>query len=228
MTQKHIGLILSAVVCAQGVFVEPPEASSSQRSLAESETRLPCRYQVEEQEQVVQVTWFKEHGDGAKEQIITAHFTGDLKGRLQQGESGRALPTLGKWVSREKSDNLENTKLGIQNHKWCKKNKKCSLENTTIYPCQPLDLHLNVGCALWDSYIMHINSKCTCWLTFFILCVSVRRLRKPSAVWKWQSHGELSPAHPQHGSVGWRQIHLPHLHLPQRELRETHHAHRLE
>lgn len=55
--------------------MEPPEPAVTQRSLAESQTRLPCRYRVEEEEKVVQVTWFKEHGDGTKEQIITAHFT---------------------------------------------------------------------------------------------------------------------------------------------------------
>uniref|UniRef100_H3C5Y3 Nectin cell adhesion molecule 4b n=1 Tax=Tetraodon nigroviridis TaxID=99883 RepID=H3C5Y3_TETNG len=38
------------------------------------ETRLPCHYQADE-EKVVQVTWLKEHADGTKEQIITAHFT---------------------------------------------------------------------------------------------------------------------------------------------------------
>ncbi|TKS79460.1 Nectin-4 Nectin cell adhesion molecule 4 [Collichthys lucidus] len=67
-------LLLLVVVSAQGVFVEPPQPVTSQRSLAESETRLPCRYQVEDEEKVVQVTWFKELPDGSKEQIITAHF----------------------------------------------------------------------------------------------------------------------------------------------------------
>ncbi|TMS09310.1 Nectin-4 [Larimichthys crocea] len=70
-----LALLLLVVVCAQGVFVEPPQPVTSQRSLAESETRLPCRYQVEDEEKVVQVTWFKELPDGSKEQIITAHFT---------------------------------------------------------------------------------------------------------------------------------------------------------
>ncbi|KAE8290588.1 hypothetical protein D5F01_LYC10174 [Larimichthys crocea] len=70
-----LALLLLVAVCAQGVFVEPPQLVTSQRSLAESETRLPCRYQVEDEEKVVQVTWFKELPDGSKEQIITAHFT---------------------------------------------------------------------------------------------------------------------------------------------------------
>ncbi|CDQ67335.1 nectin-4 [Oncorhynchus mykiss] len=61
-------------VCVRGGFVEPPP-SFSLRSLTEVETRLPCQFQVQEEEQVVQVSWFKELPDGTKEQIITAHLT---------------------------------------------------------------------------------------------------------------------------------------------------------
>ncbi|XP_073346733.1 nectin-4 [Pagrus major] len=72
---KSLALLLLVVVGVQGVFVKPPQPVTSLRSLAESETRLPCRYQVEAGEKVVQVTWFKELPDGGKDQIITAHFT---------------------------------------------------------------------------------------------------------------------------------------------------------
>lgn len=68
-------LLLSAAAGTRGVFVEPPELVTYQRSMAESETRLPCRYHVQEGEKVVQVTWFKELPNGTKDQIITAHFT---------------------------------------------------------------------------------------------------------------------------------------------------------
>ncbi|XP_068604913.1 nectin-4 [Brachionichthys hirsutus] len=68
-------LLLLWAVAVQSVFVEPPQPAVTLRSLADGETRLPCRYQVEAGEKVVQVTWFKELLDGSKEQIITAHFT---------------------------------------------------------------------------------------------------------------------------------------------------------
>ncbi|XP_041805930.1 nectin-4 isoform X1 [Chelmon rostratus] len=71
---KCLTLLLLAAVGVHGVFVEPPQPDTSLRSLAESVTRLPCRYQVEQGEQVVQVTWLKELPDGSKDQIITAHF----------------------------------------------------------------------------------------------------------------------------------------------------------
>ncbi|CAL8366194.1 unnamed protein product [Boreogadus saida] len=71
--------LLSAIgvlVVSESGFVEPPEPVFALLSLAEDETRLPCRYVVEEAgEKVVQVTWYKELTDGTKEQIITAHFS---------------------------------------------------------------------------------------------------------------------------------------------------------
>ncbi|KAF1384089.1 hypothetical protein PFLUV_G00138660 [Perca fluviatilis] len=72
---KCLALLLLVVVCAQSGFVEPPQAVTSLRSFAESQTRLPCHYQVDEGEKVVQVTWYKELPDGSTDQIITAHFT---------------------------------------------------------------------------------------------------------------------------------------------------------
>ncbi|XP_034039309.1 nectin-4 isoform X2 [Thalassophryne amazonica] len=68
-------LLLHFAACVQAVFVEPPLPVTPLRTLAESETRLPCRYQVEEGQKVVQVSWSKELPDGSKDQIITAHFS---------------------------------------------------------------------------------------------------------------------------------------------------------
>lgn len=80
---KH-RLLLSTAAGTRGVFVEPPQLVTCQRSMAESETRLPCRYHVQEGERVVQVTWFKELPNGTKDQIITAHFMEGQTGRLQR------------------------------------------------------------------------------------------------------------------------------------------------
>ncbi|XP_061549243.1 nectin-4 isoform X1 [Phycodurus eques] len=68
-------LVVLFAACTHAVFIEPLRAVTSQRSLAESATRLPCRYQGDVDEKVVQVTWYKELRDGTKDQIITAHFT---------------------------------------------------------------------------------------------------------------------------------------------------------
>ncbi|XP_068196012.1 nectin-4 isoform X2 [Antennarius striatus] len=72
---KYLALLLLLAVGVRSVFVEPPQHATNLRSLADSETRLPCRYQEEDGEKVVQVTWLKELPDGSKEQMITAHFT---------------------------------------------------------------------------------------------------------------------------------------------------------
>ncbi|XP_036940534.1 nectin-4 isoform X2 [Acanthopagrus latus] len=87
LTGQRTALLILVVVGVRGVFVEPPQPVTSLRSLAESETRLPCRYQVEDGEKVVQVTWFKELPGGGKDQIITAHF---MDGHTEFGRySGR-------------------------------------------------------------------------------------------------------------------------------------------
>ncbi|XP_018613698.2 nectin-4-like isoform X2 [Scleropages formosus] len=66
-------------------FLEPPP-SLSLHSLAETQTRLPCVFVVQEG-QVVQVTWTREQLDGTRDQVITAHGT---EGRTEFGRfSGR-------------------------------------------------------------------------------------------------------------------------------------------
>ncbi|XP_030634986.1 nectin-4 [Chanos chanos] len=69
-------LLLWLLACVMGgEFVEPSSPSAELRSLAESETHLPCKFQTDSDEQVVQVIWSREKPDGTKEQIITAHHT---------------------------------------------------------------------------------------------------------------------------------------------------------
>ncbi|KAM3590526.1 uncharacterized protein V6R79_011169 [Siganus canaliculatus] len=62
------------IFAIQGDFVDVPTEDPI-RSLAEEETILPCRYQPNAGDVVVQVTWYKETPAGIKEQIITAHHT---------------------------------------------------------------------------------------------------------------------------------------------------------
>lgn len=76
-------LFLPTVFSVRSDFVEPPEPETSLLSLADSQTRLPCYYQVEEGEQAVQVTWYRELPDGGKDPMITAHFTSGLTGRVE-------------------------------------------------------------------------------------------------------------------------------------------------
>ncbi|XP_053293588.1 nectin-4 isoform X2 [Pleuronectes platessa] len=100
---RSLTLLLLLVVKVHGDFVEPPQPHTSLCSLAESQTRLPCRYQPVGGEKVVQVTWYKELADGSKDQIITAHFS---EGHTEFGRySGR--------VKFESSSPTENSALLI-------------------------------------------------------------------------------------------------------------------
>ncbi|KAM4605171.1 nectin-4 isoform 1-T2 [Polymixia lowei] len=100
----RLALLWVFVVCVRSSFVEPPQPDTSLRTLAESQTRLPCRYQVEESDKVVQVSWYKEI-PGGKEPIITAHY---LDGHTEFGRySGR--------VRFESSSPTDNSALLIPN-----------------------------------------------------------------------------------------------------------------
>ncbi|XP_016371076.1 nectin-4-like isoform X2 [Sinocyclocheilus rhinocerous] len=81
---KTVSYILAALIiwnsaCVSGEqehFLEPSESPWTLQSLAEEETRLPCRFNVSNREiKVVQVMWIRENSNGGEEQIITAHFS---------------------------------------------------------------------------------------------------------------------------------------------------------
>ncbi|XP_026072480.1 nectin-4-like isoform X1 [Carassius auratus] len=72
-------IIWNSAACVSGdqeQFVEPPESPWALQSVAEEETRLPCRFNVSNSEiQVVQVTWVRENSNGGEDQIIIVHYT---------------------------------------------------------------------------------------------------------------------------------------------------------
>ncbi|XP_016144601.1 nectin-4-like [Sinocyclocheilus grahami] len=82
---KTVSYILAALIiwnsaaCVSGEqehFLEPSESPWTLQSLAEEETRLPCRFNVSNHEiKVVQVMWIRKNSNGVEEQIITAHFS---------------------------------------------------------------------------------------------------------------------------------------------------------
>ncbi|XP_016330306.1 nectin-4 isoform X2 [Sinocyclocheilus anshuiensis] len=81
---KTVSYILAALIiwnsaCVSGEqeqFQEPSESPWALQSVAEEETRLPCRFNVSNSEiKVVQVMWIRENSNGGEEQIITAHFS---------------------------------------------------------------------------------------------------------------------------------------------------------
>ncbi|XP_008293236.1 poliovirus receptor-related protein 4 [Stegastes partitus] len=107
---KILALLFLIVLSVQGDFVEPPEPDTSLVFPAEGQTRLPCHYQEEEGERVVQVTWYKELPDGSKDQIITGHFTdghtefGRYSGRVRFESSSPTLNSALLIPNTEESD----------------------------------------------------------------------------------------------------------------------------
>lgn len=72
-----ISLSFFFVVCVSGKeFLAPSESPWTLYSLAEENTRLPCRFNTSDSEvKIVQVMWIREKLKGGEEQIITAHFS---------------------------------------------------------------------------------------------------------------------------------------------------------
>lgn len=96
--------IMIACVCGESV---QPVLSEPLRAFADEQTRLPCVFNVQDMQNVVQVTWSRERADGVKEPIITQHMTEGLQ--EFPGFSGR--------VRFESMDPFKDSTLVIQNTK---------------------------------------------------------------------------------------------------------------
>ncbi|XP_008432216.1 nectin-4 isoform X3 [Poecilia reticulata] len=79
MTGVLLLLLLLIAGCVQGDFKEPPQPNTDLQGFTDAQTRLPCWYQPEADQRMVQVTWEKVFPNGTSKQIITAHFTEGIK-----------------------------------------------------------------------------------------------------------------------------------------------------
>ncbi|XP_054914337.1 nectin-4 isoform X2 [Poeciliopsis prolifica] len=73
-------LLLLLIECVQGAFVEPLQPNTDLMGLTDTQTRLPCWYQPEENQRMVQVSWEKVFPNGTSKPIIAAHFTEGIIG----------------------------------------------------------------------------------------------------------------------------------------------------
>uniref|UniRef100_A0A667Z6U6 Nectin-4-like n=1 Tax=Myripristis murdjan TaxID=586833 RepID=A0A667Z6U6_9TELE len=164
---------LGLSVCVQAVFVEPSEPDTSLRSLAESETRLPCQYQVEGEESVVQVTWFKELEDGTKEQIITAHFS---EGHTEFGRySGR--------VRFESSKPTENSALLIPSTQESDEGRyTCHI---SVFPSGNFDRHITL--AVWILPISSVDIEDLVEGQSYRIAASCRAVGHPLPTLTWET-----------------------------------------
>uniref|UniRef100_A0A4W4GFI7 Ig-like domain-containing protein n=1 Tax=Electrophorus electricus TaxID=8005 RepID=A0A4W4GFI7_ELEEL len=98
--------ILRYWMCVCGEFIQPPP-SLALRSFADEDSRLPCQFKAQDEDSVVQVTWYRERRGGVREHIITKHMTEGLQ--VFPGFAGR--------VRFESSDPIQDSTLLIQSTK---------------------------------------------------------------------------------------------------------------
>uniref|UniRef100_A0A087Y3D4 Nectin cell adhesion molecule 4b n=1 Tax=Poecilia formosa TaxID=48698 RepID=A0A087Y3D4_POEFO len=84
-------LLLLVAGCVQGDFREPPQPNTDLQGLTDAQIRLPCWYQPEADQRMVQVTWEKVFPNGTSKQIITAHFTEGIKVNASVENSDRVM-----------------------------------------------------------------------------------------------------------------------------------------
>ncbi|XP_035384386.1 nectin-4 isoform X2 [Electrophorus electricus] len=99
-------LLTRVIVCVCGEFIQPPP-SLALRSFADEDSRLPCQFKAQDEDSVVQVTWYRERRGGVREHIITKHMTEGLQ--VFPGFAGR--------VRFESSDPIQDSTLLIQSTK---------------------------------------------------------------------------------------------------------------
>lgn len=170
---KCVPLLLLIAVSVQSVFVEPPQPVTYLRSMAERQTRLPCHYQVQSGEKVVQVTWYKELPGGSKEQIITAHFK---DGHTEFGRySGR--------VRFEGGSPTENSALLILSTE--ESDKGTYTCHISTFPNGNFERHITLD--VWISPIWTLQSVILVEGQSFSLAASCRAMGHPPPLLSWDT-----------------------------------------
>lgn len=186
---NRLALVLLYVVGTLGVFVEPPLPVTQQRSLAESQTRLPCRYEVQEEEKVVQVTWFKQLPGGTKDQIIIAHF---MDGQTEFGRyAGR--------VRFESEEPTQNSALLIPSTEESDEGRyTCHI---SAFPYGSFERHITL--AVWILPISSLDPEVLMEGQSFRLAASCRAMGRPTPRVSWDTDlpGQIQNRSKTAGSV---------------------------
>lgn len=177
------------VAVARGAFMDPSEPRTSQRSMTDTQTRLPCRYQADHGELVVQVTWFKELPNQDKDQMITAHFT---DGYTEFGRySGR--------VKFESSTPTENSALLILS---------TEVSDEAVYTCRITtfpsgNFERSISLTVWSLPISSLDPVVMREGEPFGLAASCRSMGRPAPLLSWDTPlvGQIQNRSSESGSV---------------------------
>ncbi|XP_077086616.1 nectin-4 isoform X2 [Siphateles boraxobius] len=173
-------MVFSLMVCVCSEFLDPP---ASLRSFSNTQTRLPCRFEVQGEEKVVQVTWSRQKPGGEREQIITGHFT----------EGPNVSPDFLKHVQFESSDPTVDSTLLILNTK--KADQATYTCHISTFPSGNFDTHISL--TVWMLPISSLEPVILQEGQSFRSAALCRSVAHPAALLSWDTD---VPGHSQNRS----------------------------
>ncbi|XP_067309022.1 nectin-4 [Pseudorasbora parva] len=164
--------LLTLTVCVDSGFIAPPP-SAVLRSFSDTHTRLPCRFQVEGEEKVVQVTWSRQKPGGEREQIITGHFT----------EGPKASPEFLKRFRFESSEPTVDSTLLIMDTK--KADQATYTCHISIFPSGSFERQISL--TVWILPISSLEPVILTEGQSFGLAASCRSVGHPQPILSWDT-----------------------------------------
>ncbi|KAK7159952.1 hypothetical protein R3I94_006094 [Phoxinus phoxinus] len=163
-------MIFTLTVCVRSDFLDPP---ASLRSFSDTRTRLPCRFEVEGDEKVVQVTWSRQKPGGERKQIITGHFT----------DGPKASPDFLKRVRFESSDpTLDSTLLILNTKKSDHATYTCHI---STFPSGNFETHISL--TVWTLPISSLDPLILQEGQSFRSAASCRAVAHPAPLLSWDT-----------------------------------------
>ncbi|KAG1932128.1 nectin-4 [Pimephales promelas] len=163
-------MLFTLMVCVDGEFLDPP---ASLRSFSDTQTRLPCRFAVDGDEKVVQVTWSRQKPGGEREQIITGHFT----------DGPKASPDFLKRVRFESSDpTLDSTLLILNTKKADQATYTCHI---STFPSGNFETHVSL--TVWILPISSLDPVILQEGQSFRSAASCRSVAHPPPLLSWDT-----------------------------------------
>ncbi|KAM7377587.1 hypothetical protein PAMA_014069 [Pampus argenteus] len=181
-------LLQMFVTVIQGGFLTLP-SKDPMLTRAEEETTLPCVYQPDKDNLVVQVTWYMEKPDDTKEQIITAHH---INGQT-------AFGTWSRRVRFKSSDPTVDSSLVIMNTELSDEGKYTCHINT--FPSGNFDREMSL--IVWTSPISSLDPITLIEGQSYRMAASCRSVARPPPRLSWDTdlNGQSTNRSSDNGAV---------------------------